>query len=147
MNPPPPSPAARDRATPPSDSVTITPPLEPDDIDFVAAFSRTGAPVARHDPRHAGHAGVPRISRIWPGQPSVPSPWAPCHDGCCLVLVGRPPDAAPQWLRFLVAEFLGRHRLDGQLTLPGWPGRPGVLLIVEASDVFEGDLAEQEWSG
>ncbi len=50
-------------------------------------------------------------------------------------------DAAGQWLRFLIAEFLGaQHRVDGQIVVPGVMGRHPVLLIVEAGVVFEGDL-------
>lgn len=112
---------------PDGDRLAVTPPLDPRDAGFLAGFSP--------------HAGG--VARIWPGQPVAPSPWLPCEHGCCLVLAPTRAGSAcaAQWLRFLVAEFLGdRHRLDGWLSVPGPPGLGGVLLIVEAGDVFEGDL-------
>jgi hypothetical protein len=48
-------------------------------------------------------------------------------------------EAAGQWLRFLITEFLGEsHRVDGWVSVPGPLGRASTLLIVEAGDVFEG---------
>ena len=115
---------------PPSDGrLDLTPPLDAGDVAFLTGFSR--------------HAG--RVARIWPGQPAVPAPWVPCADGCCLVLVPTraSPEAAGQWLRFLIAEFLGTtHRVDGWVDVPGPVGRASTLLIVEAGEVFEGDLGD-----
>ena len=103
----------------------VTPALDSSDADFLAGFSRQ--PIAAH--------------RIWPGQPAVPSPWVPCDEGCCLLLVPTRSRlaAAGQWLRFLVSEFLsGRHRVDGSVQVPGAMGCGPVLLIAEGDDVFEG---------
>lgn len=114
---------------PAGDRLALTPALDAGDGTFLAGFSR--------------QAG--RVARIWPGQPAVPSPWVPCPDGCCLVLVPTraSSEAAGQWLRFLIAEFLGgSHRVDGWIDVPGPVGRGSSLLIVEADDVFEGDLGE-----
>ena len=113
---------------PTGERLAITPALEACDVAFLAGFSR--------------HAG--RVARIWPGQPAVPSPWVPCPSGCCLVLVPSQAvaEAAGQWLRFLIGEFLGeRHRVEGWVSVPGPIGRAAALLIVEAGDVFEGDLS------
>ena len=109
--------------------LTLTPSLDVGDVEFLTGFSR--------------HAG--RVARIWPGQPAVPSPWVPCAAGCCLVLV--PPhgggEAVGQWLRFLVTEFFGAaHRVDGWLDVPGPLGRGSTLLIVEAGDVFVGEVGD-----
>lgn len=115
--------------TPPGDRLVVTPSLDVGDVAFLAGFSR--------------QAG--RVARIWPGQPAVPSPWVPCAAGCCLVLVSTPSraPAAGQWLRFLIGEFLGDlHRVDGWIHVPGPFGRGPSLLIVEASDVFEGEVGD-----
>lgn len=111
----------------PGDRLSLSPALDTGDAAFLAGFSR--------------QAG--RVGRIWPGQPAVPSPWVPCDEGCCLVFVPSRvgPDAAAQWLRFLITEFLGDgHRVDGWVNLPGMLGRRSTVLMVEASDLFEGAL-------
>lgn len=109
----------------------VTPALDAGDVTFLTGFSR--------------HAG--KVSRIWPGQPAVPSPWIPCASGCCLTLV--PPadgEVVGQWLRFLITEFLGeRHRVDGWLDVPGPPERAATastVLIVEAGEVFQGEVGD-----
>lgn len=108
--------------------LTVTPPLDAGDVTFLTGFSR--------------HAG--QVARIWPGQPAVPSPWVPCPPGCCLML--RLPsrgDVSAQWLRFLIDEFLAeRHCVDGWLDLPGPLGRPSIMLIVEAGEVFLGEVGD-----
>lgn len=108
--------------------LNVTPSLDAGDVTFLTSFSR--------------HAG--QVSRIWPGQPAVPSPWVPCPSGCCLLLV--PPargDVAGQWLRFLITEFLAeRHRVDGRLDVPAPVGRPSTVLIVEAGEVFQGEVGD-----
>jgi hypothetical protein len=114
---------------PTGDRLTLTPALDPGDVTFLAGFSMLAG----------------RVARIWPGQPAVPSPWAPCDSGCCLVLVPTRAvsEAAGQWLRFLIAEFLGgSHRVNGRVSVPGSLGRASMLLIVEAGDVFEGELGD-----
>lgn len=115
----------------------VRPPLAPDDVVFLAGFGRH--PV--HD--HAGERlGLPaRVPRIWPGQPAGACPWVPCAHGCCLRLGGRTGvAAAAAWLRFLLAEFLdATHELDGTVEVPG-PGRARAVLIVDRTDVFEGEL-------
>jgi hypothetical protein len=111
------------------DRLGLTPPLDAGDVEFLAGFS--------------GRVG--RIARIWPGQPAVPSPWVPCDQGCCLVLVPTRAvgPAAGQWLRFLIAEFLGdTHRIDGSIEVPASFGRGSSVLIVEAGEVFEGELGD-----
>ncbi len=111
------------------DRLTLAPALDTGDVAFLAGFSR--------------QAG--RVARIWPGQPAVPSPWVPCDGGCCLVLVPSraSSEVAGQWLRFLVSEFLGdSHRVDGWVEVPGPIGRASSVLIVDAGDVFEGDLGD-----
>lgn len=116
------------------DRLAVGPPLDAGDADFLAGF--------------ACQPG--RVTRIWPGQPAVPSPWIPCDRGCCLRLLSTRAnvDAAAQWLRFLMAEFLeGSHRLDGWIDVPGPMGRGSTLLIVEAGDVFEGDLGDHADQG
>jgi hypothetical protein len=112
----------------------ISPALDASDTAFLAGFAR-----------HCGGG----VSRIWPGQPAVPSPWVPCVRGCCLVLATSRTrvEAVGQWLRFLITEFLGdRHRLDGCIEVPGPLGRRPVLLIVEQGEVFEGELSEDALS-
>lgn len=107
--------------------LAVTPVLDVGDVAFLAGFSR--------------HAG--RVARIWPGQPAVPSPWVPCSAGCCLVLVPPHPggQVVAQWLRFLIAEFLAEgHRVDGRLEVPGQIGWASTLLIVEAGEVFQGEI-------
>ena len=51
-----------------------------------------------------------------------------------------------QWLRFLIAEFLGdRHRVDGWLDVPVPLERAAAVstvLIVEAGEVFEGEVGD-----
>ena len=114
---------------PTGERLALTPPLDAGDAEFLTGFSR--------------RAG--RVARIWPGQPAVPSPWVPCAEGCCLVLVstGAARQSAGQWLRFLIAEFLGgSHRIDGWIPVPGPIARGSSLLIVESDDVFEGDLGD-----
>ena len=117
--------------------LSVTPPLPPDDLVFLAGFGR-------HPVRDHAGAGPPqprRVARIWPGQPPGTSPWVPCAHGCCLHLVGRPGVAAAgAWLRFLLAEFLeGAHRVDGSVELPGH-GRARAVLIVDSTEVFEGEV-------
>ena len=115
----------------------VSPALDASDGAFLAGFTRD-----------AGGG----VTRIWPGQPAVASPWVPCVEGCCLVLAASRTrvEAVGQWLRFLISEFLGdRHRIDGCIEVPGPLGRGPVLLIVEGSEVFEGELSEDEdprWS-
>ncbi len=66
---------------------------------------------------------------------------------------------AGAWLRFLLAEFLEQaHGVDGTVELPGH-GRSRAVLMVEASEVFEGEIEsgvgatgrpdrdEEPWSG
>lgn len=137
----------------------VTPPLPPDDVVFLAGFGRH--PVHDHD--GAGLALPRRMARIWPGQPLGPCPWVPCADGCCLRLAGRPGVvAAGGWLRFLLAEFLeASHTVTGAVEVPGH-GRARAVLMVEESEVFEGEIEdpsvsstgaddggreEQPWSG
>jgi len=114
---------------PAGDRLTLNPALDAGDATFLAGFSR--------------HA-TGRVARVWPGQPAVPSPWVPCDSGCCLLLVPTRAigQAAGQWLRFLIAEFLDdSHRVDGWVSVPAPLGRASTLLIVEAGEVFEGELA------
>jgi hypothetical protein len=83
----------------------------------------------------------------------------PCADGCCLHIAGRAGVVtAGAWLRFLLAEFLeGAHGVSGTVELPGH-GRARAVLMVEESDVFEGEIEsgtrsgrrgrdEEPWSG
>lgn len=113
--------------SPHGNQLRLTPALDVGDREFLAGFSpQPGA-----------------VARIWPGQPAVPSPWAPCERGCCLVLVPTrsAAEGAGQWLRFIVGEFLeDRHRLDGRVEVPGIRGRGSTLVIVEAGEVFEGEV-------
>lgn len=129
--------------------LSLTPPLDAGEVTFLAGFSRERLPT--HDGRQGALQPEGRPARIWPGQPTVPSPWAPCDQGCCLVLVSARPgiEAAGQWLRFLLAEFLaGPRRVEGWVRVVGIPGRRPALLIVEAGEVFEGQLGDtSEWSG
>lgn len=120
--------------------ITVSPPLDASEVAFLAAFARGQV----RD--HVGRAGRSSpsgevVRRLWPGQPRTTSPWAPCADGCCLVLaVGavETPGAAAQWLRFLVGTFLlARHRVDGGVVVPV-RGRPSEVLLVEEGEVFEG---------
>ena len=130
----------------------VTPPLSPGDLAFLAGFG----PHPVHDHDGAGRDLPRRVARIWPGQPPGACPWVPCSSGCCLHLAGRSAVvAAGAWLRFLLAEFLeGTHQVDGTVELPGH-GRARAVLIVESTEVFEGeldaarDLADDEgpWSG
>ena len=109
--------------------LSITPAIGASDVAFLAGLSR----------QPSG-----RVARIWPGQPAVPSPWVPCAEGCCLVLASPRArvDTAGQWLRFLIVEFLSdRHQVSGWVVVPGVTGRRPLLLIVEAGEVFEGELA------
>lgn len=108
------------------DRLSLTPALDAGEAAFLAGFGRRRGQVAR----------------IWPGQPAVPSPWIPCDEGCCLVLAAASV-AAGQWLRFLIAEFLGEsHQVDGSLDVPGPFGLGASLLIVEGGEVFEGELGD-----
>ena len=111
--------------------LSVTPALDAGDVTFLTGFSR--------------HAG--QVSRIWPGQPAAPSPWVPCASGCCLRLVPSVGgEVVGQWLRFLITEFLGdRHRVDGWLDVPGPLERAAAVstvLIVEAGEVFEGEMGD-----
>lgn len=140
-------------AAPRHERLVVTPPLPPDDVVFLAGFGRH--PV--HDHRGRALATPRRMARIWPGQPVGPSPWVPCAEGCCLRLAGRSSVAAAgAWLRFLLTEFLdATHALAGTVEVPG-PGRRRAVLIVDRTDVFEGELDdpgggarhdEEPWSG
>lgn len=135
--------------------LAVAPPLPRDDVVFLAGFGRQ----AVHDHGGARLALSPRVARIWPGQPSDPCPWVPCADGCCLHLAGRAGAVvAGAWLRFLLAEFLeGAHEVTGAVELPG-PGRARAVLIVDRTEVFEGEVdagdeggagcsGEGPWSG
>lgn len=116
------------------DRLRVSPPLDAADRRFLAGFS----------PRPG------EVAQIWPGQPVVPSPWKPCEVGCCLLLVPTRTvaESAGQWLRFLAEQFLrGRHRLDGQVLVPRMRGRASTLLIVEAGDVFEGQVTVEDADG
>ncbi len=117
----------------------ITPVIDASDVIFLSGFCRHGVPEHGEVPSPAAGG----VTRMWPGQPAVASPWVPCAEGCCLVLAPNRArvDAAGQWLRFLIAEFLGTHRLDGCVEVPGARGRGPVLLIVEGDDVFEGEVS------
>lgn len=134
----------------------VTPALPRDDVVFLAGFGR-------HPVRD--HGGAPlalprRVGRIWPRQPPGPCPWVPCADGCCLRLAGRTGVVtAGAWLRFLLAEFLEKaHDVGGTVELPGH-GRARAVLMVDASEVFEGEIEsglgrtgrlgdhEEPWSG
>lgn len=106
----------------------VTPALDSSDAAFLRTFCRH--PIVAH--------------HIWPGQPAVASPWLPCEEGCCLLLVPTHfrLEVAGQWLRFLVSEFLcGRHSLEGSVQLPAAPGRPPAVLIAEGDHVFEGEVS------
>lgn len=119
----------------------VTPAIDASDVVFLSGFSRHSVPEHGELPSLAEGG----ITRMWPGQPAVASPWVPCADGCCLVLAPSRArvDAAGQWLRFLIAEFLGApHRLDGCVEVPGSRGRGPVLLLVDGDEVFEGELGE-----
>ena len=131
-----------DLANSPTDTrLSISPAIEASDAAFLAGFSRHA--ISSHGQGASSPANW--VARIWPGQPAVPSPWVPCAGGCCLVLASTHArvDTAGQWLRFLIAEFLGeQHRVSGWVEVPGVMGRRPVLLIVEAGEVFEGELAD-----
>lgn len=121
--------------------VHVAPPVDASGVGFLAGFSRHAVP--RHGSEASSVTGPGVVTRTWPGQPAVPSPWVLCAQGCCLVLVGAAAGrgaAAGQWLRFLLAEFLGGHHLTGVLEVPGPVGGTRILLIVEGDDVFEGEV-------
>jgi hypothetical protein len=131
--------------------LTVTPPLPPDDVVFLAGFGRQT--IDDHDGVRLALPG--RVARIWPGQPSAPCPWVPCADGCCLHLAPRAEVlVAGAWLRFLLAEFLeGVHEVDGAVEIAG-AGRARAVLIADRTDVFEGAVDaggtgedEEPWSG
>lgn len=132
--------------------LTVTPPLPPDDVVFLAGFGRQA--IDDHDGARLAVPG--RVARIWPGQPSAPCPWVPCADGCCLHLAPRAGVlVAGAWLRFLLAEFLeGAHVVDGAVELAG-SGRARAVLIADRTEVFEGAVDvggpdepdEEPWSG
>jgi hypothetical protein len=105
-----------------SQRVSVEPPLNLVEAAFVASFQDSA------------------VRRVWPGQPSSRSPWAPTSDGRELVLDERPDAEAAAttagWLRFLAREFLaprtesslvlarrngldGGHRLTGRVLLDG----------------------------
>lgn len=105
-----------------SQRVSVEPPLNLVEVAFVASFQDSA------------------VRRVWPGQPSSRSPWAPTSDGRELVLDERPDAEAAAttagWLRFLAREFLaprtepslvlarrnglnGGHRLTGRVLLDG----------------------------
>ncbi len=133
-------------AAPTDARLSITPPIEASDGAFLAGFSRHA--ISSHG--RGASSPARRVARIWPGQPAVPSPWVPCSGGCCLMLASTHArvDTAGQWLRFLIAEFLGdQHQVNGRVEVPGVMGRRGVLLIVEAGEVFEGELADEAERG
>ncbi len=145
---PDPGPGSRSPADPPPDPgwgprlLRVAPALDAGDAAFLAGFSRHAVPSHGQQPR----PDVGAVTRIWPGQPAVASPWVPCADGCCLALaparVGV--DAAGQWLRFLIAEFLGaRHHVVGRVEVPGGRGRRSLLIMVEGNDVFEAESGEE----
>ncbi|WP_426242121.1 hypothetical protein [Nocardioides sp. LHG3406-4] len=82
----------------------VHPPLNSDEVAFVAGFSRE--PLVRHDGNRAAEA-APRVRRLWPGRPHGWSPWVACVEGCCLVIRdGESVETAAAWLRFLVHTFL-----------------------------------------
>lgn len=106
-------------------SVSIDPPLEPAEVDFIASF----ASEARD------RDGV---RRVWPGQPSRRCPWRPSDDGRHLLLdeamAMADLDSVAGWLRFISREFLapstiasmdaalteglrGGHRLSGSVII------------------------------
>lgn len=98
-------------------TLRIDPPLNAEEVAFVAGFGRSAVPPHRGGRRAPGDV-VP-LRRVWPGRPAPWSPWVPCAAGCCLVLVrpeggaGEDAEKAAAWLRFLVAHFLkprGRAR-------------------------------------
>ena len=128
--------------------ITVTPPLDPGEVELVGGLAGVGA-----GPR-----------RVWPGQPGRRSPWLPCVEGCCLVLESRPHLGAgadpATWLRFLIREVLaprsasararadlvglpGSHRLQGRVLLDVDRPRP-TLVVVSSNRVREmpldGDL-------
>ncbi len=127
------------------DRLAISPALEAGDAEFLAGFARRAVRARGDVP-----PGADRVVRIWPGQPAVASPWVPCARGCCLLLRSHRlgSEAVGQWLRFLIAEFLADdHRVDGWVEVPATIGRGSSVLIVEAGDVFEGELDDDTGSG
>ena len=114
---------------PTGDRLRVTPSLEVGDREFLAGFSRSPA-------RSRGSGRGSRPCRR-PGRP------ASRGAVCVLVATRSAVEAAGQWLRFMIGEFLGdRHHLDGRLVVPGLRGRGSTLLIVEAGEVFEGEVEE-----
>lgn len=98
---------------------TITPHLNPAEVEYLTAFSasrrwdRPGGPYAVPDNPRAEDAdssprAVARRNRPAPGQPQLYCQWIPCPTGCCLTNDGHEKFYEPvAWLRYLVDHFLG----------------------------------------
>lgn len=115
----------------------VTPPLNPAEAGYLAAFSRSrrwdrpGGPydvgaAPQIDGAVDGDDGV-ELGRAFHrpplGQPGLWCDWEPCWDGCCLAHTGAERFAgAVEWLRYLVAHFLGRGAAAARSGLPVFAG-------------------------
>lgn len=129
--------------------ISVRPPLDASEVAFLATFAAPSTQGAGHARAARAGPGGGGLRRVWPGQPRTTSPWTPCAQGCCLVAVAgvvEVPGAAAQWMRFLLATFLGnRHRVHGGARVRV-RGRPPELVMVDGDEVFEGlvDQAPQD---
>lgn len=100
--------------------VTISPPLNQAEHDYLRLFSRSRRsfreggpyevlPVDPHEeaPTLHGDAAAERYNRIAEGQPGYWCQWVPCPRGCCLSWDGREKFyAGAAWLQYMIDHFL-----------------------------------------
>lgn len=123
---------------------TITPALNPAEVEYLTAFAesrrwdRPGGPYAVPDNPRAedrqewAQADVARRNQIAPGQPSLYCQWVVCPEGCCLTHDGHEKFYAPNaWLRYLQVHFLG----------------PTALAAAAAPDLFADFTFDHELEG
>jgi len=111
--------------------VSVDPPLNRDECEYLSAFAQTrrwfrpeGPYVVLDNPyADEPHEDINRYNRPWPEEPSLWCPWQPCLDGRDISWDGLEKPYAPvKWMRYLIHHFIKPNALASKTDLPCFSG-------------------------